>query len=220
MWVNLFYYAILSRFQLFCDLHVFSAKSVVPKFQSSQKIVFFLVWFSAVHVSVQYSTAVFNALLIVVYSRVAALIFPDTDKRAPLVGRGGSAVRRWRGVWEQRNMTGYEITALQLIYSPLAKIQPSNMHCYSTYRWTSQWPVEKPCQAVYGSIEFSRVQYSIVQQSIVEYSIVQYSRVQQSTVQYSIVQYSRRYGVQSNEQYAESTAVYNSVTIAHQHTVQ
>ena len=68
--------------------------------------------FSAVHVLVQYSTAVFNALLIVVYSRVTDLISPDTDKRAPLVGRGGGAVMRWRGVWEQGNITGFEITAL------------------------------------------------------------------------------------------------------------
>ena len=96
MGVNFLNYAVLSRFNFFCDLRVSSAKSVVPKFH--KKLFFFQVWFSAVHVSVQYITAVFNAFLIVVYSRAADLISPDTDKRAPSVGRGGSAVRRWRGV--------------------------------------------------------------------------------------------------------------------------
>ena len=36
-------YTVLSRFQICCNLRVFSAKSVFPKLQSSQKNVFFQV---------------------------------------------------------------------------------------------------------------------------------------------------------------------------------
>ena len=43
MWVKYLIYAVLLQFQFCHNLRVFSAKSVVPKFQSSQKNGFFQV---------------------------------------------------------------------------------------------------------------------------------------------------------------------------------
>ena len=44
MWVKYMFYIFLLQLKICRNLRVFSAKSVFPKFQSSQKNVFFQVW--------------------------------------------------------------------------------------------------------------------------------------------------------------------------------
>ena len=44
MWVKFLIYSVFLQFQICRNLRFFSDKSVVPKFQSSQKNVFFQVW--------------------------------------------------------------------------------------------------------------------------------------------------------------------------------